>query len=328
MSAEYAYQYYLRRGLSPQAAAGIVGNLAVESGNFAPDVISGKRRGDSGTAWYVQQLRHGRLNNFHKWAKANGLSPTTLDAQLGFVLEELNPKSPYRDAIAAQNRDRILGAPTASEAAKAFMNHYERPNPKLSHFNRRNQVAVNLGRAPGNAADMLVMSAKPAAAAPASEGVVPTGDFIGPVYRDPAVKVINPQAPVQTASIVPEVFPTAPVTLDPVAGSPAVAVPPAQEDGLAGLLSGFATAYNRSRLASARQSEPETTSTIIPTSASAGSRLSTSIPRADHLLASASQNMPNVSAAAMPTKGDILADILGQSGLPGQQQQQRKFYMS
>jgi hypothetical protein len=94
--ARYAYQFYIDRGLAPHVAAGIVGNLAVESGNFDPNVISGTRRGDSGSAWYVQQLRGTRKTNFENWAKANKLDKTSLDAQLAFVLEEMNPPVPVQ----------------------------------------------------------------------------------------------------------------------------------------------------------------------------------------------------------------------------------------
>ena len=143
-TARYAYEFYRSRGLPAHVAAGIVGNLAVESDGFDSNVIAGTRLGDSGKAKYIQQLRGGRQTNYEAWTKANGLEPNSLDAQLGFVLEELDPKSPYRDVIAASKRDAILGSRTAQEASDNFMTHYERPNPDLSHSARRVGIANSL----------------------------------------------------------------------------------------------------------------------------------------------------------------------------------------
>jgi hypothetical protein len=142
----YAYQYYLSKGLSPEVAAGIVANLAIESGNFSPSVISGDQRGDKGSAHYVQQLRHGRKDNFEEFAKSTNRSPTDLNAQLDFVLEELNPDSQYADVQAAKNRDAILGARDPHSAAQNFMAHYERAskNPKLNHIDKRLDYAGQL----------------------------------------------------------------------------------------------------------------------------------------------------------------------------------------
>lgn len=151
--ARYAYQYYLKRGLSPQAAAGIVGNLAVESGNFSPKVISGTRRGDSGSAHYVQQLRGSRLDNFRQFAKQTGRDESDLEAQLDFVLEEYNAKSPFADKQASGNADALFGARSPEEAAHAMMNHYERPNPdaNVNKIGLRTGYASSLvGEAPNS----------------------------------------------------------------------------------------------------------------------------------------------------------------------------------
>lgn len=158
--ARYAYQYYLRKGLSPEAAAGIVANLAIESGNFDPAVISGQRRGDKSTAAYVQQLRHGRQDNFEQFASATKRSPTDIDAQLDFVLEEMDPKSDWADAQAAKNRDAILSASDPRIATQSFMAHYERASsdPKYNHIDKRLAYADNLyGQAPSD----MVNASKP-----------------------------------------------------------------------------------------------------------------------------------------------------------------------
>lgn len=152
--ARYAYNYYLSRGLSPQAAAGIVGNLAVESGNFDSRVIAGSRRGDNGSAHYVQQLRGDRLDKYRQFAKQTGRDESDLTAQLDFVLEEHDGKSPFSDVQAAKAADALFGARSAEDAAHVMMTNYERPNkdPSVNKIGLRQDYASSLlNDAPNNA---------------------------------------------------------------------------------------------------------------------------------------------------------------------------------
>jgi hypothetical protein len=142
-TARQIYQYYISRGLPPNVAAGFVGNFAVESGNFSPEVITGKKRGDNGTAYYMQQLRGDRRSNFYRFAESNGLSTTDPMAQAAFTLEEINPHSPFADSITVKNMDKIMKSATPADAANAIMKHYERAssNPKLNHIDKRQTYA-------------------------------------------------------------------------------------------------------------------------------------------------------------------------------------------
>lgn len=139
----YAYQYFLNRGYSPQAAAGITGNLMVESGRFADDVIAGQRRGDQGSAAYAAQWRGERLDGLHNYAKQQGLAPTNLDAQLGYVDHEMRTGSDGGAGVAYR---KLQTATTPQEAAQSFMTHFERPNanPEINHIGLRQQYANNL----------------------------------------------------------------------------------------------------------------------------------------------------------------------------------------
>lgn len=148
-----AYDFFVSRGVPPVAAAGIVGNLDVESGGFPDSVISGTRRGDGGSAGYAPQFRGDRLAAFENWAAKTQQDPRSLDTQLGFVLEQLDPNSPFRDAQAAQTRDALWAAKTPEDATRIFMNGFERPNPDLAHLDRRLAAAQNVfGGAPAAAA--------------------------------------------------------------------------------------------------------------------------------------------------------------------------------
>lgn len=152
---QQAYQYFVGRGVPPAAAAGIVGNLDVESGGFADDVIAGTRRGDNGTAGYVPQLRGDRLAAFETWAAQNKQNPADLNAQLGFVLEQMDPNSPFRDPQSAKVRDALWAAKTPDEATRLFMDGFERPHPDYAHFDRRLSAAQKVFGAGGDTPQMV-----------------------------------------------------------------------------------------------------------------------------------------------------------------------------
>jgi hypothetical protein len=99
-------------------AAGIVGNLIVESGGFDPNVIAGKRRGDQGKAFGVAQWHPDRQENFQR-AFGRSIQGSSLDDQLRFIEWELNNTE-------KKARDRLLKARTPAEAAEIFDKYYER----------------------------------------------------------------------------------------------------------------------------------------------------------------------------------------------------------
>ena len=128
--AKKAYNYYLNRGVKPNVAAGIVGNLYKESG-LNPMAV-----GDKGTAFGVAQWRGDRLSNLKKYASSKGRSYTDLNTQLDFILDE-------------QGENQVLSLmsnQSPEEAAKTFADKYERPNPKYADYSHRISVAKQLGQ--------------------------------------------------------------------------------------------------------------------------------------------------------------------------------------
>ena len=128
--AKKAYNYYLNRGVKPNVAAGIVGNLYKESG-LNPNAV-----GDNGTAYGVAQWRGDRLSNLKKYASNRGRSHSDLDTQLDFILDE-------------QGENQVLtlmGNQSPEVAAKTFADKYERPNPKYADYSTRSSVAKQLGQ--------------------------------------------------------------------------------------------------------------------------------------------------------------------------------------
>jgi hypothetical protein len=128
--AKKAYNYYLNRGVKPNVAAGIVGNLYKESG-LNPMAV-----GDKGTAFGVAQWRGNRLSNLKNYASSKGRSYTDLNTQLDFILDE-------------QGENQVLtlmGNQSPEVAAKTFADRYERPNPKYADYSTRSSVAKQLGQ--------------------------------------------------------------------------------------------------------------------------------------------------------------------------------------
>ncbi len=115
--AEYSYQYLINKGLSPTAAAGIVGNLKAESG-FDPSVVG---KADSTGSIGLAQWNYSRKDNLINFAKQKGTSHTDLNTQLDFIVHELNQPA-FKKA-----KDSLYSAKSPDEAAMAFMNHYEKP---------------------------------------------------------------------------------------------------------------------------------------------------------------------------------------------------------
>lgn len=116
--AKYAYQFFQNKGLAPHHAAGIVGNLIQESGNFRDDVIAGTMKGDSGLATGIAQWHGERKNALEKWAQENGRNPYTLDAQLEFV---------YQEARQRGDLSALEQTSSPEQVSYIFAKRYERP---------------------------------------------------------------------------------------------------------------------------------------------------------------------------------------------------------
>jgi hypothetical protein len=115
--AAYAKNFFVNKGYTEEQAAGIVGNLQGESGNFNKDVISGERRGDGGKAVGIAQWHPDRQAKF-KEIMHKDLVGASLEDQLEFVDWELNNshKSAGND---------LRKQTTAEGAAKSVERKYE-----------------------------------------------------------------------------------------------------------------------------------------------------------------------------------------------------------
>jgi hypothetical protein len=112
-AAKSAYQFFTGKGYTSEQAAGIVGNLAHESG------VNPLAVGDSGTSAGLAQFHNERLTALRQYAASVGKPAGDFQTQLEFIDRELH--GPEAATLA-----KLQGARTPEEAAQAFIN-YERP---------------------------------------------------------------------------------------------------------------------------------------------------------------------------------------------------------
>jgi hypothetical protein len=129
-------QGLVQRGLPQHVAEAFVVNMKDESGlnpgiNEAAPLVPGSRGG-----FGLYQLTGPRRRAYEAFAAQRGVDPSDVDAQLDFLMTELQGP----EARAAQN---ILSAPDTATAAQAIVNDFLRPAPE--HRTRRAQQYAQLG---------------------------------------------------------------------------------------------------------------------------------------------------------------------------------------
>ncbi len=116
-NAEYAYNYFISKGLSPEQAAGIIGNLQAESGkNLNPSAYNPAGGGDGAKG--IAQWRGDRQTRFqNRYGK--DLLNATLNEQLDYIMYEFNTTE-------AESYNAIKKANSPAESARAFDSLFER----------------------------------------------------------------------------------------------------------------------------------------------------------------------------------------------------------
>jgi hypothetical protein len=116
--ARTAFNYFVRKGLSPVQAAGIVGNLQQESGI---NPLSVQRGGPGrGIAQWLLHQRWDRTpnDNLASFARQHGGSANSLNTQLDFIWYELTTFPRY-------GLGTLRAARTIAAATRAFQDHFE-----------------------------------------------------------------------------------------------------------------------------------------------------------------------------------------------------------
>lgn len=169
---EYLMQ---KHGISNEAASGVVGNFAQESG-FNTKAINPGDGVDGSNSIGIGQWNSDRARNLHRFAAAQGRPVDDWQLQLDFTMHELN--STEKSA-----GDRLRAARTVEEATAAFIG-FERPagwsaaNPRGGHgWQNRLAAAQSVygASAPAGAAAAAAPQRSPVTAAPGGMRVTLTG---------------------------------------------------------------------------------------------------------------------------------------------------------
>lgn len=121
---KYIQQKLMSMGFSASAAAGVVGNLAQESG-LRTDAI-----GDNGTSGGLAQWHNERLDALKRFAAARGKKWTDLDTQIEFLAEEM--RTSYADTYA-----KMQSAELPEIAGQIMTDEYEIPDPASANYAQR-----------------------------------------------------------------------------------------------------------------------------------------------------------------------------------------------
>jgi hypothetical protein len=136
-------------GLTPEQAAGIVGNLGHESAGFKAFHEAGKAANRGGFGW--AQWTGVRARAFLSWSKRHGLDPHSDEANWGF----LHADPQWQSAIGA-----VRGTHSTADAMRAFERHYEQAGVKaygsrlghgraaLGAYSARSKKAIEEGVTP------------------------------------------------------------------------------------------------------------------------------------------------------------------------------------
>lgn len=141
---EYAMDFFISRGFTKQAAAGIVGNLLAESGINPKSKQYGGGPGRGIAQWTVDQ----RWQTFLKFAENRKLDPESLDAQLRFIIHEM-------PSAMGKSAESIKTMTDATGAAKLFMDLYERPGKpnwdrRVNETDRALRIGISKGGVEGD----------------------------------------------------------------------------------------------------------------------------------------------------------------------------------
>lgn len=121
--------------LERHQAAGLIGNLGYESGNFktlqeGKPMVEGSRGG-----WGYAQWTADRRVNFERYADSLGLARDSYEANKGFLVHEMTTS--YRNDLESLKRTT-----TVEEASMVVMKEYLIPHPPTAHYDRRLGLAM------------------------------------------------------------------------------------------------------------------------------------------------------------------------------------------
>lgn len=136
-NAEKIYNQLIQEGFTPQAAAGVVGNIMQESGADPTKKQYGGGPGRGLIQWGTGKGSGERYDRLTAWAKKSGKDPLALETQYQYLMMEMQERGTYRrlKGITDVNQATLLFEKEMTQAGKPMMeNRYRFAQSALKQY--------------------------------------------------------------------------------------------------------------------------------------------------------------------------------------------------
>jgi hypothetical protein len=140
----YIYDSLIKDGFTPQSAAGVLGNILLETGNLKYTTeISPNKNGQKGIG--LLQWSGARATDFRSWLDTNKKSLNSISDNVEYLLVEMKKKTRHHwsNGVSYNN---IKKMDTIQGATGAFMKGYLRPQADAAHEDVRLEYAKQASR--------------------------------------------------------------------------------------------------------------------------------------------------------------------------------------
>ena len=134
------YNYMIQKGFTPNAAAGIMGNIGVET-RYTYDYTK-KQDGGPGYGLFQFDPTGGpgnHMENYQKFLKENEVQDS-MESQIDYMYDTIYGEGKNRDDLGygnAQKIQEVFKSGSAEDAANVFLDRFEKPkNPEASRKDR------------------------------------------------------------------------------------------------------------------------------------------------------------------------------------------------
>lgn len=134
------YNYMIQKGFTPNAAAGIMGNIGVET-RYTYDYTK-KQDGGPGYGLFQFDSTGGpgnHMENYQNFLKENKMQDS-MESQVDYMYDTIYGEGKNRDDLGygnAQKIQEVFKSGSAEDAANVFLDRFERPkNPEASRKDR------------------------------------------------------------------------------------------------------------------------------------------------------------------------------------------------
>lgn len=135
---EKVWNYLKDQGYSDEQAAGIMGNLAWESGDKTFEKATNSEELSGGGGYGLAQWTGARRTEINEAAKKQGVSVTDLKFQLDYLNYEINTRT-EKGSSTVTEAEGLKKLQSVDDATKYFMDNFERPG--VPHLDKRMQLA-------------------------------------------------------------------------------------------------------------------------------------------------------------------------------------------